>query len=92
MHKKFFVQQSHYNPDSKAVECFLYSTCNQTVYIKALNKTFEFVEWEAMQTEQSLKYSIQEIEELAFESGFKIKENFYDSRQYFVDSLWQVIK
>tara|TARA_B100000686_G_C16679319_1_gene911013 strand:+ start:349 stop:1296 length:948 start_codon:yes stop_codon:yes gene_type:complete len=90
--KKFFVQQSHYNPDSKAVECFLYSTCNQTVYIKALNKTFEFVEWEAMQTEQSLKYSIQEIEELAFESGFKIKENFYDSRQYFVDSLWQVIK
>ena len=90
--KELFVQQSHYNPDSKAVECFLYSTCNQSVYIKALNKTFKFVEWEAMQTEQSLKYSIQDIEKLAFESGFEIKENFYDSKKYFVDSLWQVIK
>ena len=90
--KELFVQHSHYNPDSKTVECFLYSTCDQTVYIKALNKTFKFMEWEAMQTEQSLKYSIPDIEELAFESGFKIKENFYDSKKYFVDSLWQVIK
>ena len=38
------------------------------------------------------KYSIQDIEKLAFESGFQIKENFYDSKKYFVDSLWQVIK
>ena len=90
--KELFVQQSHYNPDSKTVECFLYSTCDQTVHIKALNKTFKFVEWEAIQTEQSLKYSIKDIESLASECGFKIKESFYDSKKYFVDSLWQVIK
>ena len=90
--KELFVQQSHYNPDSKTVECFLYSTCDQTVHIKALNKTFKFVEWEAIQTEQSLKYSIKDIENLAFESGFQINESFYDSKKYFVDSLWQVIK
>jgi len=90
--KNLFVQQSHYNPDSKTVECFLYSTCNQSVHIKALNKTFKFIEWEAIQTEQSLKYSIQDIENLAFESGFQIKENFYDSKKYFVDSLWQTMK
>ena len=90
--KNLFVQQSHYNPDSKTVECFLYSTCDQSVHIKALNKTFKFIEWEAIQTEQSLKYSIKDIEKLAFESGFQIKENFYDSKKYFVDSLWQVMK
>ena len=90
--KNLFVQQSHYNPDSKTVECFLYSTCDQSVHIKALNKTFKFVEWEAIQTEQSLKYSIKDIENLASECGFKIKESFYDSKKYFVDSLWQVIK
>ena len=90
--KELFVQQSHYNPDSKTVECFLYSTCDQTVHIKALNKTFKFVEWEAIQTEQSIKYSIKDIENLASECGFKIKESFYDSKKYFVDSLWQVIK
>ena len=90
--KELFVQLSHYNADSKTVECFLYSTCDQTVHIKALNKTFKFVEWEAIQTEQSLKYSIKDIESLASECGFKIKESFYDSKKYFVDSLWQVIK
>jgi len=70
----------------------LYSTCKQTIQIKALNKNFEFAEWEGLQTEQSFKYSIQDIEKLAYESGFKIAENFYDSNRYFVDSLWQVVK
>ena len=87
--KEMFVQQAHYNPKSRAVESFLYSICKQTIHIKALNKDFEFAEWEALQTEQSFKYSIDEIENLACESGFKIAENFYDEKQYFVDSLWQ---
>jgi len=90
--KNLFVQQGHYNPQSRAVESFLYSTCKQTIQIKALNKEFEFSEWEGLQTEQSFKYSMEEIEDLASESGFKIKQNFYDSKQYFVDSLWQVNK
>ena len=90
--KSFFVQQCHYNPKTQAVESFLYSTRKQTIHIKALNKDFEFAEWEGLQTEQSFKYSIQSIEKLACESGFKIAENFYDSQRYFVDSLWQVIK
>ena len=90
--KSLFVQQCHYNPKTKAVESFLYSTCKQTIQIKALNKNFEFEKWEGLQTEQSFKYSIQDIEKLAYESGFKIAENFYDSNRYFVDSLWQVVK
>lgn len=90
--KNLFVQQGHYNPHSRAVESFLYSTCKQTIHIKALNADFEFAEWEPLQTEQSFKYSIQDIENLARESGFKIVENFYDSKKYFVDSLWQATK
>ncbi len=90
--KELFIQQGHYNPHSRAVESYLYSTCKQTIHIKALNKDFEFAEWEALQTEQSYKYSIQDIENLACESGFKITENFYDAKGYFVDSLWQVTK
>lgn len=90
--KNLFVQQGHYNPHSKAVESFLYSACNQTVHVKALNKSFNFIEWEAMQTEQSFKYSIQDIEKMARESGYKIVKSFYDSKKRFVDSLWQVMK
>jgi L-histidine Nalpha-methyltransferase len=87
--KKLFVQQGHYNPHTHAVESFLYSTCKQTIHIEALNKSFDFAEWETMQTEQSYKYSIEDIKALALESGFKISENFYDCKNYFVDSLWQ---
>ncbi|MEK9627580.1 MAG: L-histidine N(alpha)-methyltransferase [Nitrospinota bacterium] len=90
--KSLFVQRGHYNPHSRAVESYLYSTCKQTINIKALNKSFEFQEWETLQTEQSFKYSMQEIESLANEAGFKISENFFDSKNFFVDSLWQVRK
>ena len=90
--KKLFVQQGHYNPHTHAVESFLYSTCKQTIHIEALNKSFDFAEWETMQTEQSYKYSIEDIKSLALESGFKISENFYDCKNYFVDSLWQAGK
>ena len=90
--KKLFLQQGHYNPHTHAVESFLYSTCKQTIYIDALDRSFDFAAWETMQTEQSYKYSIECIKSLALESGFKISENFYDSKNYFVDSLWQAVK
>jgi L-histidine Nalpha-methyltransferase len=90
--KKLFVQQGHYNPHTHAVESYLYSTCKQTIHIEALDKGFDFVEWETLQTEQSYKYSIEDIKSLALESGFKISENFFDSNNYFVDSLWQASK
>ena len=90
--KNLFVQQGHYNPHTHAVESFLYSTCKQTIHIEALDRSFDFAAWETMQTEQSYKYSIEDIKALALESGFKISENFYDSKKYFVDSLWQAGK
>ena len=74
------------------------STTNPSIVKFELEETiikgqnFEFAEWEGLQTEQSFKYSIQDIEKLAYESGFEIVDNFYDSNRYFVDSLWQVVK
>jgi dimethylhistidine N-methyltransferase len=88
--KKYFVQEGQYNPITRAVESYLYSTRNQTVHIKALNKDYHFKTWEALQTEQSFKYTLEEIENLAFENGFKVVEHLFDSRKYFVDSIWKV--
>ncbi len=90
--KEFFVQQGHYNPRSHAVESHILSTREQTVYLEKPDRTFHFDAWEGMQTEQSYKYTIEEIESLAAESGFEIDEHLYDSKQYFVDSIWQVRK
>ncbi len=88
--KKYFVQEGQYNPITRAVESYLYSTRNQTVHIKALNKDYHFKTWEALQTEQSFKYTLEEIENLAFENGFKVVEHLFDSQKYFVDSIWKV--
>lgn len=88
--KEHFVQQGQLNPETRAVESHLYSTRNQTVHIKALNKDFHFKAWETMQTEQSYKYTLEEMENLAGENGFEVVEHLFDSRKYFVDSIWKV--
>jgi len=88
--KNHFVQQGQYNQSTHAVESYLYSTRDQTVHIKALNKDFHFKAWEAMQTEQSFKYTLEEMECLAVENGFEIVEHLFDSKKYFVDSVWKV--
>ena len=88
--KEFFVHQGHYNPKVQALESYLYSTKNQSVHIKNLNKDFIFKAWEGTKTEQSYKFSIEEIELLAKKNGFQVIKKFYDSRKYFVDSLWEV--
>jgi len=88
--KELFVHQGHYNPKVQALESYLYSTKNQSVHIKNLNKDFIFKAWEGTKTEQSYKFSIEEIELLAKKNGFHVIKKFYDSRKYFVDSLWEV--
>ena len=87
---KLFIHQGHYNPKSRALESYLYSTKKQTVSIQNLNKDFKFNAWEGIKTEQSYKYSIEEIELLAGKNEFQIIKKLYDSREYFVDSVWEV--
>ena len=84
------MHQGHYNPMIQALESYLYSTKKQTVRIRNLNKDFKFNAWEGIKTEQSYKYSIEEIEFLAERNGFQIIKKLYDSREYFVDSIWEV--
>ena len=90
--KSNFVQEGHYSEQSHAVESHVYSTQDQTVQIRALDKEFHFKAWEGMQTEHSYKYTIQEIEALARNNGFEIVEHLFDSKRYFVDSIWKVKK
>ncbi|MCZ6512344.1 MAG: L-histidine N(alpha)-methyltransferase [Nitrospinae bacterium] len=90
--KQNYVQEGHYNERSRAVESHIYSTVDQTVCISALNKEFHFKLWEGMQTEHSYKYTVPEIEALAQNNGFAIVEHLFDSKKFFVDSIWKVKK
>jgi uncharacterized SAM-dependent methyltransferase len=90
--KSNFVQEAHYNAQSHAVESHVYSIKEQTVQIPELDKEFHFKAWEGIQTEQSYKFTLREIEELALENGFEIVEYLFDSRKYYVDPIWRVKK
>jgi dimethylhistidine N-methyltransferase len=79
-----------YRPVQCAARSFLISREDQTVHIEALGRSFEFGQWEAVFMEVSQKYSLSMIEDLARESGFAVKQNFFDSRNYYCDSLWKL--
>jgi uncharacterized SAM-dependent methyltransferase len=83
-----FIHYANYRPIEGAARSFLISKEEQTVRINALDREFEFGQWEAVFMEISQKYSPAAIEGLAYASGFAIKENFFDSRSYYCDSLW----
>ncbi|MFN0277965.1 MAG: L-histidine N(alpha)-methyltransferase [Pyrinomonadaceae bacterium] len=83
-----FSHYAVYRPVECAARSFLISREKQNVKIGALNRTFEFDQWEAIFMEISQKYNLKMIEEIARESGFQIKQNFFDTRNYYCNSLW----
>ena len=84
-----FSHYALYRPIECAARSFLISREPQTVFIKALNRSFHFKAWEAIFMEISQKFNLEMIEELAETSGFQVKNNFFDGQKYFVDSLWK---
>ncbi len=85
-----FSHRAIYQSEDGAARSFLVSREPQTVTVKALNKTFDFKSQEAIFMEISQKYSLEMIADLARDSGFQTACNFFDSRNYFVDSLWKI--
>lgn len=69
-----FSHYAVYRPVDCAARSFLISREKQTVYIEALNRSFDFEQWEAVFMEISQKYSLTMIENLAAESGFRIED------------------
>ena len=86
-----FSHYAIYQPADYAARSFLVSRESQAVRVETLNKTFDFRAWEAIFMEISQKYDLRMIEDLACASGFQMSQNFFDSRNYFVDSLWKTI-
>ncbi len=84
-----FEYYTTYNPRTGAVESFLISVEQQDVEIDFLQKTFHFDENESVHTEFSYKFNLREVRELAENSGFKVCQNLFDSKHFFIDSIWQ---
>lgn len=81
-----------YDVFSGAMESYLVSLKQQEVFIEEIGRSFKFRPWEPIHTEYSYKYLKRDIDNLAHETGFIVKQHFYDSKKYFIDSLWEVKK
>lgn len=87
-----FSHYGLYNPTRGAMESYLVSLEEQSVYIDEISKHFSFKAFEPIHLEYSYKYLLSDIENMAADTGFEVLHHWPDSNNHFVDSLWQVRK
>ncbi|MCB1178081.1 MAG: L-histidine N(alpha)-methyltransferase [Leptospiraceae bacterium] len=86
--EKFF-HYPIYNPLKQQAESYLVSKEDQYINIINCDKTFHISKWEPIHTEISKKFTPDDIDHLAKNSKMKIVNNYFDSKDYFVCSLWK---
>lgn len=84
-----FEHYASYDPATGACKSYLVSRINQEVNISG--QAFHFEENEFIYMEISQKYSVQETEKMAEESGFKPVKHFYDHKKWFLDTVWACV-
>lgn len=84
-----FQHYQTYDPISGACKSYLVSLAEQNVNIG--NQVFHFEENELIDMEISQKFSQEDISKLARDSKFHIIDEIYDSKNWFVDSIWQIL-
>ncbi|HEX9510768.1 MAG TPA: L-histidine N(alpha)-methyltransferase [Puia sp.] len=77
-----------YDPGTGACKSYLVSRMAQQVHIGP-GETIDFKENEPIFMEISQKYSLQETDYIARQSGFRSMHTFFDSKKWFADILWQ---
>lgn len=82
-----FEHSAVYNEEHARVEMHLVSSENQTVSIRNLDVEVEFARGESIHTENSYKFTIDDIDSLAQEFGFVVAQRWLDPRRYFSVNL-----
>ncbi|HEY5369487.1 MAG TPA: L-histidine N(alpha)-methyltransferase [Hanamia sp.] len=82
-----FEHYATYDPDSGACKSYLVSMKEQKVCIDGT--PINFKKDETIFMEISHKYSFNQIDEIAIQSGFTSTARFFDTKKYFVDVIWE---
>ena len=82
-----FEHQARFNPKTRGIEMHLRSTRAQTVTIRKSDLTVRFKEGETIWTENSHKYSLPEVAQLAETSGFAPTAQWIDQEWPFAETL-----
>jgi L-histidine Nalpha-methyltransferase len=83
-----FAHMAFYNEQLRRIEMHLVSKEDQDVYIGgAIGRSFHFEKGETIHTENSYKYDMRQIKDIARASGFTLKEHFMDEKKWFCLAL-----
>jgi L-histidine Nalpha-methyltransferase len=82
-----FKHRAIYNEKMGRVEIYIESTRSQTVTITKLDMQIQFRAGEQIHTENSYKYDLAEIAELAARTGFRCARTWLDSEERFSSNL-----
>jgi dimethylhistidine N-methyltransferase len=82
-----FRHSAFYNEEIGRVEIHIESVREQVVTIKRLQMTVHFSKGERIHTENSYKYDLQGIAQLAAETGFRSAHSWLDSQKRFSSNL-----
>jgi len=80
-----------YHPETGEARSYIVSNVTQSVCINALDLTVPFAAGEIIHTEISRKFTPDQIQQLAQETGFRVTGWFTDSRGYFVDAVYEKV-
>lgn len=93
LHGDFLIENFQhyptYDPSTGACKSYLVSTKDQTVNIA--DESFCFTQGEVIFMEISQKYTVEQTDALAKESGFIPVKHFFDSKGWFLDAVWQCV-
>jgi len=82
-----FDHYPFYDPETGLAKSYIVSLEEQIVNLKKSQVKVEFAKGECIHTEISKKYTIEEIEDIVSESGFKEAKHFFDSKHYYTNTL-----
>lgn len=84
-----FYHYPTYDPATGACKSYIVSRKQQQVSIG--ENTFCFAEGEPIFMEISQKYTVEQTDALAKQTGFEPLYHFYDSKRWFLDAVWKCV-
>lgn len=86
-----FAHEVRWNAWQRCIEMHLVSRCAQTVYIGALDRSFDFLPGETIWTESSHKFTNDELAGYARSCGFASLATWTDREWPFSETLWRAV-
>ncbi|MHB1936464.1 MAG: L-histidine N(alpha)-methyltransferase [Acidobacteriaceae bacterium] len=86
-----FEHRAIWNASKGRIEMHLNSKRNQMVHVELLHRNFGFKRGESIHTENSYKFSLEQIEDMLQQSGYVLERSWYDDKRWFGVHLARVV-